>query len=76
MQNTHTNLTNILWNERRQTQKSTVKSRLYQNQAKSICDVRSQDSGFFVGPGDGEGQEGFGVRVIYSFFVRVLLPQM
>lgn len=37
--------------QRIQTQKSTVKSHLCQahNQAKPICDVRSQDSGPFVG---------------------------
>lgn len=50
-----------MWNERRQTQKSTVKSHLYQaqKQAKPICDVRSQDSGSFVGASHWEGQEGF-----------------
>lgn len=58
---TQTNLTNIEWSERRQTQKRTVKSHLYQaqKQAKPICDVRSQDSGSFVGLSNWEGQEGF-----------------
>lgn len=58
---TQTSLTNIMWSARRQTQKTTVKFRLYQapKQAKSVCDVRSQDRGSFVGFRDREGQEGF-----------------
>lgn len=57
---TQTNLTNIMWSKRRQTQKSTVKSHLYQarKQTKSICNIRSQDSGSFVVLSDWEGQEG------------------
>lgn len=43
---------------------------------KSICVARTRDSGSFVGVSAWEGQEGFGVRVIYSFFVWVLLTQM
>lgn len=43
---------------------------------KSICVARTRDSGSFVGISAWEGQEGFGVRVIYSFFVWVLLTQM
>lgn len=57
---TQTNLTNIMWSKRSQTQKSTVKSHLCQaqNQARPICDVRSQDSGPFVGGCGWEGLEG------------------
>lgn len=50
-----------MWSERRQTQRSTVKSHLCQapKQATPICDVRSQDSGSFVGVSNRERQEGF-----------------
>lgn len=58
---THPNLTDIMRSEGRRTQKSTVKPHSYQaqNQAESVCgDVRSQDTGSFVGLADWEGPEG------------------
>lgn len=57
--------------------KEDCESHSYQleNRQIHLCS-RTRDSGSFVGVSAWEGQEGFGVRVIYSFFVWVLLTQM